>query len=299
MHTHLAESLERLAARQHGVASWPQLLALGLSKDAICRRVDAGHLHRLHRGVYAVGHTALTRRGRELSAVLACGRGAALSHQSAGLAWGLLGRWSGKVHVTCTRTRPPGPGILVHRSPLHEHDRVVLDGVPVTTVGRTLVDLAEVLSEPRLADAVNEAEVRRRFDLAEVQAAQARAPSRRGRRKLGRVLERYRPQPFTRSEAERLLLALCRRHGLPRPTVNTWLGEQEVDFAWPGHRLAVEVDGGGVHLTRRAFHEDRRRDRRLAVKGIQVLRVTWDDLRDDGPGLAAQLRAVLEARAPC
>ena len=187
----------------------------------------------------------------------------------------------------------------MHRSPLHQHDRVVLDGVPVTTVGRTLVDLAEVLSEPRIADAVNEAEVRRRFDLTEVQAAQARAPNRRGRRKLDRVLEAWRPEPFTRSESERLFIALCKRHGLPRPQVNTWLDVQEVDFYWPAHRLAVEVDGGAVHQTQRAFEEDRRRDRRLAVKGIQVMRVTWRDLRCDEQMVAEEVGAVLVARSPC
>lgn len=300
MHTRLRErALGEFAARQHGVLSLLQLREFGLSDKAIHGRIRSGRLRRLYQGVYAVGPMALTERGRELAAVLACGDGAALSHRSAGFAWGMVKRQAHKIHVTCARSRPPGPGVVVHRSPLDESDRVMRDGVPVTTVARTLVDLAEVLTETQLADAVHEAEVQRRFDLTEVEAAQARAPGRRGRGKLNRVLADWRPRPFTRTEAERLFLALCKRHGLPRPGVNTWVGEQEVDFAWPDHDLAVEVDGGATHLTRRAFEEDRRRDRRLAVKGIQVLRVTWRDLHENQADVAAQLAAVLKNRSPC
>jgi very-short-patch-repair endonuclease len=297
MHNHSrSEALAALVRRQQGVVSLFQLRELGFSDKAVERRREKHHLHRLYRGVYAVGHTALTPRGRELAAVLACGDEATLSHPSAGYAWAIVKQPSREIHVTCARSRPPGPGVVVHRSPLDPADRVVLDGVLVTTVARTLVDLAEVLSEQGLADAVHEAEVQRRFDLRELEAAQARAPSRRGRNKLNRVLADWKPPPFTRTKAERLFLALCRRHDLPRPRVNTWIGEQEVDFAWPEHAIAVEVDGGATHNTRRAFEEDRRRDRRLAVKGIQVLRVTWRDLHVNEGEVATQLRAVLAAR---
>ena len=300
MHTHSRErALGRLAALQHGVLSLLQLRELGLSDKAIHGRVRSGRLRRLYRGVYAVGPMVLTRRGRELAAVLACGEGAALSHQSAGRAWLMMERPSREIHVTCARSRPPGPGIVVHRSPIDEGDRVVLDGVPVTTVARTLVDLAECLPEKELADVVNEAEVQRRFELRGLEAARARAPGRRGRRKLDRVLAAWTPPPFTRTEAERLFLALCKRHGLPRPRVNTWLGEQEVDFYWETEGVVVEVDGGATHMTRRAFEEDRRRDRRLAVMGIQVLRVTWYDLHRRQAEVAAQLKQVLAARSPC
>lgn len=296
MHTHYAdEELGRLAASQQGVVSLAQLRAIGLSKDAIYTRTRSGRLHRLYRGVYAVGHTALTPRARELAAVLACGDDAALSERSAGFAWALVRRPPRKIHVTCGRSRPPAPGVIVHRSRLDEEDRVRLDGVPVTTLARTLVDLADVLPAHRLSDAVHEAEVQRRFDLAEVEAVLARMPGRAGRHKLNRVLEQWRPRPFTRSDAEYLFLAFCKRHRLPRPRVNTWIGEQEVDFAWPAYNLAVEVDDAATHYTRRAFEEDRRRDRRLAVKGIQVLRVTWRDLHGDEAELAAELKAVLAA----
>lgn len=297
MHTHSGEdALGALAARQHGVVSLLQLRSLGLSNKAIHRRVRAGRLHRLYRGVYAVGHTALTPRGRELAAVLACGDGAALSHQSAGFAWGILKRPGKEIHVTCGRSRPPGPDIVVHRQGLARSDRVVRDGVPLTAVARTIVDLADVLTESQVADVVNEAEVERIFDLSQIEAAQATAPNRPGRHRLARVLAAWRPEPFTRAKSERLFLAICKRFDLPRPRVNTWIGEQEVDFYWPDHKLVVEVDGGETHNTRRAFLEDRRRDRRLAVMGIQVMRVTWDDLMRNADEVGVQVKAVLANR---
>jgi very-short-patch-repair endonuclease len=300
MHTHLTErALGRLAARQHGVLSLLQLREHGLSDKAIHGRVKSGRLRRLYRGVYAVGPMALTQRGRELAAVLACGEGAALSHHSAAHEWSMMERPSREIHVTCSRFRPPRPGIVVHRSPLGELDRVVLNGIPVTTVARTIVDFADVATDDELVGLVDRAEARRIFNLAEIRAAQERAPNRRGRHKLERVLRRWQPPPFTRAESERLFLALCKRYELPRPMVNVWLGEQEVDFYWEAQRVVVEVDGGSTHMTRRAFEEDRRRDRRLAVMGILVLRVTWRDLHHRQAEVAGQLNAVLAARSPC
>jgi very-short-patch-repair endonuclease len=201
--------------------------------------------------------------------------------------------------VTVTGRLQPRPGIVVHRTALlHPDDRELVRGIPVTGVARTLVDLADVLGEERLAKAVHEAEVQRRFDLNKVQQALDRLPGRRGRHRLGRVLAAYRPQPdFTRTRAERRLLELCERHRLPKPQTNQWIGEQEVDAYWEDVSLVVEVDGGEAHLTARAFQEDRARDRRLAARGIRVVRVTWADL-DDEARLAAELRAVRAAGAP-
>jgi very-short-patch-repair endonuclease len=299
MHTHSPdEAVAALAERQHGVIALAQLRALGLTESALRRRCDRGRLHRLHRGVYAVGHTALSERAREIAAVLASGQGAALSHRSAARLWRIVSYAPG-IEVTCGRSRPPGPGILVHRSTLSRADRASREGIAVTGLGRTLVDLAEVLSESRLADAVNEAEVQRLFDLAELEAALARTRARRGRHKLRRVLADWRPRPLTRSEAERRFLELCVGHGLPRPRANASVAGQEVDFLWPDLGLAVEVDGAATHQTRRAFEEDRRRDRRMAARGLHVIRVTWRDLYAAERDLAGELAAVLAARRPC
>jgi len=187
-------------------------------------------------------------------------------------------------------------GVITHRSPLVPEDRAVIGAIPLTSPARTLVDLAEVLTERRLADAVHESEVQRVLDLRAVERAIARVPGRRGRHRLARVLAAYEGgPPMTRSEAERKFLRLCEAHSVPRPQTNVPVGGYEVDFHWPGAGLVVEVDGGATHHTQRAFHADRRRDRALAAEGIQVLRVTWRDL-DDGAGLARELLRVLRGR---
>ena len=291
------EAIGALAERQHGIVSLGQLLALGLTRRAIAGRSRPGRLIPLHRGVYAVGHAALTARSRDTAAVLACGPGALLSHRSAAHSWALLPSSSARIEVTASRGCKPKPGIAIHRSRLiHPDDRAIVNGIPTTSVARTLVDLAEVVSERRLGDAVNEAEVRRLFDLGSVEATLARLPGRKGRHRLRRVLAAYRPDPsFTRSRAERLFLRLCADHALPRPSTCLSLAGHEVDAYWPDARLAIEFDSHAFHRTTRAFHEDRRRDRRLATLGIQVSRVTWPDLQEPAR-LAAELRAIRSER---
>ena len=160
------------------------------------------------------------------------------------------------------------------------------------------MDLADVLNERRLADAIHQAEVLRIFDLAAITEALARVPGRSGRHRLSQVIANYHPDPpLLRNEAEKRFLDLVEAHGLPTPHANVPLGGFELDFYWADARLAVEVDGGAVHHTKRAFHEDRRRDRELAaLHGIQSLRVTWRDL-DRPAHLAGQLRQTLAQRA--
>jgi very-short-patch-repair endonuclease len=270
---------------------------LGLTKHAVRRRVESKRLHPLYRGVYAVGHDALTPDSRRLAAVLACGPGALLSHRAAGAAQRLLPS-SPQSEITVPHGRKSKPGIVIHRSRLiHPDDRSSVRGIPVTSVARTLVDLADVLNEERLARAVHEAEVQRVFDLGAVQAVAARLPGRKGMHKLSRVLAAYRPEPhFLRSEAERRFKQLCERHSLPQPQFNVYIAGQELDAWWEDVQIAVEIDGAEVHHTRRAFQEDRARDRRLAAQAIRVVRVTSRDLDDDAR-LAAELRAIRAAAA--
>jgi very-short-patch-repair endonuclease len=290
-------ALAVLAGSQHGVVSRAQLEALGLRRDAVLRRVEQKRLQRLYPGVYAVGHDALTPDSRRLAAVLACGPGALLSHRAGGALQGLLPS-SPQAEVTVPHGRKPKPGLLIHRSRLiHPDDRSGVRGIPVTSVARTLVDLADVLSEQRLAKAVHEAEVRRVFDLSAIEAAIARLPGRKGRHKLSRALTAYRPElHFLRSEAERRFNQLCENHSLPQPQFNLNLAGHEIDAYWEDLSIAVEVDGGETHHTRRAFHEDRARDRRLAAQGIRVVRVTSRDLHDHAR-LAGELRAIRAAAA--
>jgi very-short-patch-repair endonuclease len=261
--------------------------------------VESGWLVPLHNGVYAVGHTALTRHSYSVAAVYACGEEALLSHRAAGALWGVL-RGTQPIEVTAPRSREPRDGFVLHRSRcIHPEDRATIDAVPVTSLARTIVDLADVLSEKRLADAVHEAEVQRRFDLKQVERVLDRLPGRKGRHKLGRVLSAYRDvQPFTRSRAERLVLGMCETHGLPTPRTNTWLDSYEVDFYWAEANLVLEADGGAVHRTRRAFQEDRARDRALATRGIHVVRATWQDLTKGQAALARELKTILAVRRP-
>lgn len=211
--------IAELAARQHGVVWAAHLRGLGLTPPGIEARVRARRLFRVHRGLYAVGHTALTPRGRELAAVLACGPGARLSHRSAASLWALLRSSGRRIDVTAPRSRKPRAGITLHRSrSIHPDDVDRFDGIPVTSVARTLVDVAGGLSRADLAEAVNNSVVLGLFDLGSVHATLDRLPGRRGAGRLHDVLQTYVPEPrFTRSTAERLLLRLCHEHGLPRP----------------------------------------------------------------------------------
>jgi very-short-patch-repair endonuclease len=268
----------------------------GLSRREIERRLEAGWLVRLYEGVYAVGHTALTDKSHLIAAVYACGPEALAGYRSAGTMWGVM-RWPRRIEVTAPRGRKPKKGVIVHRSRLiHDEDRARIDNIPVTSLARTLVDLADVLSEKQLANAVHEAEIKRLFDGRQIERVLHRLPGRKGRHKLTRVLTAYRDvQPFTRSRAERLVLEMCQDHGVPKPRTNTWVDIHEVDFYWPEANLVLEFDGGAVHRTTKAFYEDRKRDRALAARGIHVIRATD---RDEPASLADEIRKILSVRTP-
>ena len=284
----------RLAGRQHGVISRSQLVVLGAAKDAIRRWVADERLYRLHRGVYAVGHEALTPKSHFIAAVYACGPGSLLSHRAAGALQGLLDA-TAVIEVTAPRGCKAKPGITVHRSrSIHPDDRAQVDGIPTTSVARTLVDLADVLNERQLTRAVRQAELLKALDVRAIEATLDRLPGRKGRHRLRRLLSTYQPEPhLMRSRAERRVKALCRRHGLPKPQFNASVAGYEVDVYWPHAKLAVEFDGAETHQTRFAFHEDRRRDRALAVECIQTLRVTRPDVEQ---GFAEQVGVILRRR---
>jgi hypothetical protein len=292
------ERISLRASAQHGVISTTQLRECGLTSQAIYRRLQKRRLIRIHPGVYAVGQLALHPRWRDHAAVLACGPEALLSHRSAADLWGIRRTSSPRVEVTAPRGRRGPRGITVHRSRLiPPEDRTVVDAIAVTSLARTLVDLADVLPQADLERAVNEAELLGLFDLGALERVIERLPNRRGRGRLRRVLGVYRPRTaFTRSEGERAFLALCRDCGLPEPRANLWVAGQEVDMVWWDTGLVVEIDGGAVPRTTRAFHEDRRRDRALAARGFQVLRVTERDLEDPA-ALAAEMKALRSRRA--
>jgi very-short-patch-repair endonuclease len=288
------EVIGELAGRQHGVVSLRQLREYGVPEHVVRTRRAAKRWYALHRGVYAVGHEALTPKSHFIAAVYACGPGSLLSHRAAGAVQGLLDA-TAVIEVTAARGCKPKSGIVIHRSRrVHPDDRTQVDGIPTTSVARTLVDLADVLNERQLTRAVRQAELLKVFDLRAIDAVLDRVSGRKGRHRLRRVLVAYRPEPhLLRSRAERKLKRLCERHHLPQPQFNAQVNGREVDVYWPEAKLALEFDGAETHQTRFAFHDDRRRDRALAAEGVQTLRVTWPDL---DATLAEQVRTILSQR---
>jgi hypothetical protein len=263
---------------------------------AIEGRMASGMPQPLHRGVYAVGHRALRREGRWIAAVLAGGPGAALSHRSAAELWAIRQRSGVRIEVNAPRHRRSTPRLELHVVAMRADEVMVEDGIRVTSPARTLFDLATVLSPDQLEHAFNEAEIRRLTSPVSLDALLARYPKRRGTANLKRVLAKYETigATFTRSELERLFLALLGAYGLPRPEINRATSHGELDARSPEQRLVLECDSWAAHGTREAFEEDRARDRALRVAGWRVVRVTWRQLATDGDTIAGQLRALLE-----
>jgi very-short-patch-repair endonuclease len=259
-------------------------VALGLGEGAIAWRIQAGRLHRIHRGVYAVGHAVLPRYGQLMAAVLACGEGAVLSHRSAAELL-RLGPKTAFFEVTAPGDRRPRD-ILVHRAEVPPEHRGIVEGIPVTSPARTLIDLADVLTRRGLQRAMDEAEFLR-LDHTGLHPI----PGRRGAGVLAEVLSSHVPgSTRTRNDLEEMFLAICTRHLLTQPETNAQVDGLEVDFFWRAQRLIVEVDGGAAHHTRRAFENDRSRDAGLTASGYRVMRFTQLRLERDPAAVADELR---------
>ena len=289
-------AIAELAGRQYGVVSHAQLIAIGLTPRMIRRRIEAGRLHPIHRGVYAVGHTRLAREGRWLAAVLACGDGAVLSHRSAAALWGIR-QYEGRPEVIAPHAHRRGPSLAASRSAIEPDERTEHKGIPTTTPARTLLDLGTRLRPHQLDRAVREADYLRLFDLEEAQRLLDRYPRRRGTKRLRRAIaDAAKASAHTRSELEDRFRTLVLDADLPAPDFNATieLGEItiEADAVWPEQRVVVELDGWAAHGTRQQFVDDRRRDRAAQLAGYAVLRFTWDDLD------AEPVRRLLSARTP-
>ena len=270
--------LGELARRQWGVVTRAQLVELGFGTRGISDWVRAGRLFRLHRGIYAVGHDRLRLEGRWLAAVLACGPGAVLSHRGAARLWE-LGRYDSAlidVTVPSQNGRRSMRGVRVHRSRrLAAAEVTTRGGIPVTTVERTLLDLADVLPKQALRRAVTEAEYRQRLDTTTLVAVLERNPGRRGA-KLREAVDGKRH--WTRSPLEERFVALLGRHGVEEPETNVRMDGYEVDFLWRRVGLVVELDGLAAHATRAAVLRDRERDRVLWRRGLRTIRLTSEAL---------------------
>lgn len=274
-----------------------QLLGLGLSPRQISYLLSCGQLHRLHRGVYALGHRNLTQQGRWMAAVLAAGPRAVLSHVSAGIHWLLLTPASLLPHVTVPHKGRRRPGIRHHVAALRADEVTARDGIPVTTVARTLLDLAAVLDPHRLERAVAEAEYRRYADSPSLLELIERYPGRRGVARLKATIASRKPQlGITRSRLEQRFLRFLDRRRLERPELNAPLeladGFISVDCLWRRQRVALELDGRAAHLRASTWEADRRRDRRLLGAGWRPVRITARQLRAEPDEVARDLRAL-------
>jgi len=262
----------RIAARQHGVVSFEQLLGAGHNPSGIQRRVAAGQLHRIYRGVYAVGHTALSSEGRWLAAVLACGEGAVLSHRSAAELWTMLPASLGPIDITV-----PGAGGRAKRRGLRVHHSSSLpsaatsrrSGIAVTTPARTIADLRRMVPAEDLRRAIRRANF------------------------IGLDLGPEGALDGERSELERIFLRLCRRCRFPLPEVNVAIGPYTADFLWRERRLIVETDGWDAHRGRQAFEDDHARDANLRLRGFEVVRLTYRQVVRDPGTVAALLRPLV------
>jgi len=300
------EPLARLALAQHGVVSTKQLLALGYSLDAISDASIGGRLHRVHQRVYAVGHRRLTWHGRCWAAVLGAESNKAderlwpvvASHASAAYLWELLRYRPDAIDVTApTRRRGRRPFVVHFSSILVSEDRAVREGIPVTSLARTFLDLAASWSPERLQGSLERAEKAEIFDVHEVEALLRRAGGHRGRGRLDRAVAIYRPDPtVTRSGFERRFRQAVVDAGLPAPSMNYLFAQYELDVCWPDLRFAVELDLFETHGTRAAFERDRRRQEELKLLGVETIRITEPRFKAEPDLVLANIAALLDRR---
>ncbi|MGN6253522.1 MAG: DUF559 domain-containing protein [Solirubrobacterales bacterium] len=290
------QALARLATRQHGVVALRQLQALGFGAKAIKAALAEGRLTPLHAEVYAVGHTRIPQRGRWWAAVLAYGPDALLSHHTAAVLSGFQRPRRGPVHVTAACGRQGirrREGIWIHRCKLLPEDRATRDGLPVTTVARTLFDLAEVVPFETLKGAAEEADRLKMLRLRELEQVCERGWGRRALRPVRRLLAELGVPDQGRSPLEIRFPAFVREYRLPPPVQNVHVLGHEVDALWPSAKLVVELDSWEHHGHRAAFERDRARDPKLLIAGYRTIRVTHRRLDDEAAQLAVEIRQLL------
>jgi very-short-patch-repair endonuclease len=263
------------------------LLDLGVTRNEVQHALRSGRLRPVHRGVYAVGHTALSQEARWMAAVLAGGPGAVLSHRSAASLWRLIPRPPALTEISTLTNRRSVEGIAIHRPrALADNEVTRHRGIPTTTVTRTLVDLADEATDDELQRALHSAEILYSVALDGVRTE--------GRRAATRLKG---PRDRSRSELEREFKRLCARAGIEAPRNNARVAGLEVDFVWPEERAVVELDGWRFHRSRHQFELDRRRDAKLARAGYRVVRFTYRQVTGAPHEVVATLRAALASAA--
>lgn len=287
-----------VAGKQSGAIHTDQLIACGLSRNAISRRRRAGSLHPLYPQVHLVGHGTATGHALLLAAVLSVGRGAVLSHLSAARLWRLTSKpLTPPIHVSILAANPrPRPGISIHRpSSLAGDDIRRRDLIPVTAPARTVLDVAAISDEPTAESALHQGRLRRLIRSAELDALRRRTPRARGWGVLGAILAAEHSPDYTRSEKERLLARAMRRdERIPRFRSCVEVGGYEVDYFWPEVGLVVELDTWTFHSHRGAFERDRIKWAEIEAAGFDVLVVTAGKVDDDISWVLSQVADRLE-----
>lgn len=290
-----------MARRQHGVVSVRQLEGpLGFSQRSIARAVRSGRLHRIHRGVYAVGHSDLSLSGACLGAVLAVGPGALLSYHSAGWLWGLRSGSPKPFEVTAVvpRHHPAPRDVVRHRARnLVDEDRAIVEGIPVTSVARTLLDLFWKLRADRPGRVLARAEDLGLLDLGAIHAVIERNRGHHGARRLRLALATYERPAYSRSEFERRFVDCLVAHGLPRPATGWNEVGYEIDIYWPELEFGIELDAFETHANREAFEGDHHRDLDFALAEVKTIRITERQFRRDPDGIANRVATLLARRA--
>jgi very-short-patch-repair endonuclease len=293
------QAIALLASRQGGVVSRAQLRDAGLSESTIRRRVAAGRLHAVpgHRAVFMVGHAGRMARSALWAAHLSIGGSSVISHRSAAALWGLRPTASAYVELTVTGPSRRRTAIRVHRTTwLPEGDVEDIDGLRVTAVARTLLDMGAVLPERAVERAYGRSEELRLLDFREIQRVLQEGAARPGAAKLRRVVGRDAAgSTLTENGLEELMLALVRRAGLPDPVCQYPVLGYRADFCWPRERLIVETDGEATHRTRTGWRRDARRDVVLQLAGWRVLRFPRLDLLHDPTYVAAAIGEALSS----
>ncbi len=293
--------IARIASRQHGVVSTEQLMAVGLTRHQISYSVSVGRLHRLYRGVYAVGHRRLTRDGHLIAGLLAAGDGAFLSHRTAAALHGLRNLNLRRIDVTVVGSAPRGRhGLNVHRTnrPPVKGEITMINGLRVSTVPRVLVELAPTETSEELGRLLTEAVRKRAFSHEAMRATLDRYASCPGIGRLNEVYRAYRPRPDRKSDLERDFDRLLDKHPeIPVPLRNQLFGPWELDCYWPEHNVVLELDGRPYHLAVEQIERDRVKDAYLLARGLRPLRVTDRRFNDDPDGAISDLKAILVLEA--
>jgi very-short-patch-repair endonuclease len=287
-------AVARIAARQDNVIAREQLIAAGLGRGAIDHRVRVHWMQRIHQGVYLIGAAPPTAVARARAARMACGVSAVVSHRSAACLYRLLPELGEEVEVTVVgRNAHRQEGIRIHRAAdMAAEDVVTVRGMPVTSIARTICDLAATESRDDVMHAFQEGLYRRAVTPRSLAAVLAREPKRKGAPVIQALI---RDPRLTRSERERLLVKLIDQAQLPRPLTNVRTQGIPVDVLWPAEKLIVEFDGWGAHGHRLAFEKDRKRDQILVAAGYRVIRVTDRQLLDEPLAVIARIAQALRA----